>query len=213
MASTPLIIYHRGRHGKVGVREIKENTLEAFETAVAERAHMIEFDVWTGLRVAHDPGQNSSAPTLTQVLNSIGGLSRVNVEVKSPKALKEALTVIKSALDIRLFSPKQIVISSFHHASVLLAKRMMPQLRAGIITDGVLEPVYLKWLKKQGIDNLHIEWMNVYMDMENDCRFRDCARDLGFAIWVWTVNDREKFEVMKKYGADAVFTDRPDLFK
>ncbi|OGF69436.1 hypothetical protein A3C73_03835 [Candidatus Giovannonibacteria bacterium RIFCSPHIGHO2_02_FULL_44_11] len=195
------------------MREIKENTIEAFETAVAEYAHMIEFDVWTGLCVSHDPGQNSNAPTLAQALNAIGGLSGVNVEVKSPKALKEALAVIKSALNSRLFSPKQIVISSFHHASALLAKIMMPQLRAGIITDGVLEPVYLKWLRKHDIDNLHIEWMNVYMDMENDCRFRDYARSLGFAIWVWTVNDREKFEVMKKYGADAVFTDRPDILK
>lgn len=213
MDGKPLIIYHRGRHGKVGGKEIHENTIEAFETAVAEGARMVEFDIWTGLRIAHDPGKNTNAPTLQEALNAIGGRSGVNLEIKSPKALKKAILTTKSALDTGLWSPEQIVISSFHHASALLAKTLIPSLRVGVINDGVLEPTYLKWLHSQGITNLHVEWMNVYMDMENHCRFRDTARDLGFEIWVWTVNDKDIFNVVKKYGADAVFTDRPDLFR
>ena len=137
----------------------------------------------------------------------------MNIEIKSPKALKKALSVVRTELASKRWSPEQIVVSSFHHASAILAKQMMPQLRTGIITDGVLEPVYLMWLRGMGIDNLHVEWMNIYMDRENNCRFRDSARDLGFAIWVWTVNDQDKFNVMKKYGVGAVFTDRPDILK
>lgn len=213
MTRKPMLIYHRGRHGLVNGKEIKENTLEAFEAAVAEGAWMIEFDVWTGLRVAHDPGANMSAPTLQQVLGVIGGKSDVNIEVKSPAVIHEAIRVVQTALRSGRWTPRQIVISSFHHASAVFAKRLAPNLRVGIISDGVLEPVYLDWLCQQGIKNLHMEWMNIYMDMENKCRFRDYARELGFKIWVWTVNDAAKFAVMTEYGADAVFTDRPDLFR
>ncbi len=211
--AVPLIIYHRGRHGKVGERDIEENTIIAFEAAISEGAKMIEFDVWTGLRIAHDPGKNNHAPTLSQALSAIRGRSGVNLEIKSPKALKGALSAIKSVLELKQFLPEQIVISSFHHQSAILAKTIMPQLSVGIICDGVLEPIYLEWLRNQGVTNLHIEWMNVYMDMENNCRLRDYAKSFGFAIWVWTVNDRKKFKVMKKYGADGVFSDRPDLLK
>lgn len=213
MDRKPLIIYHRGRHEQVDGREIPENTIAAFETAVAEGARMIEFDIWTGLRIAHDPDKNTNAPTLQEALNAIGGRSGVNLEIKSPKALKKAVLTVKLALNSELWSPEQIVISSFHHASAILAKALISNIRVGVINDGVLEPTYLKWLRNQGVSNLHIEWMNVYMDMENHCRFRDTARDLGFEIWVWTVNDNDKFNVMKKYGVDAVFTDRPDLFR
>ncbi|MBI2039419.1 MAG: glycerophosphodiester phosphodiesterase [Candidatus Niyogibacteria bacterium] len=213
MTAKPLIIYHRGRHGKVGAREIKENTIEAFEAAIAEGAQMIEFDVWTGLRIAHDPGENADAPTLKQALDVIGGRASVNLEIKSPSALRDAILVIRAALRSRRWLPEQIVISSFHHASAINAKALMPELCCGIINDGVLEFTYLEWLRRRSISNLHIEWMNVYMDREYDCRFRDHARELGFAIWVWTVNDRETFDVIAEYGADAIFTDRPDLLK
>lgn len=209
----PFLIYHRGRHGVVGTRKIEENTLEAFKAVVMEGAPMIEFDVWTGLRVAHDPGENAKAPMLQDALDVIGGKSCVNLEIKSPKALKEAIIVVRNALRFENWSPDKIVISSFHHASAVLAKVLAPELRVGIIIDGVLEPVYLDWLQNQGVTNLHMEWMNVYMDRENHCRFRDYARKKGFNLWIWTVNDIEKFSVMKEYGADAVFTDRPDLFR
>ncbi len=213
MRRKPRIIYHRGRHGLVGGREIRENTIEAFEAAAAEGAPMIEFDVWTGLRVAHDPGRNAASPTLKQALAAIRGRAGVNIEVKSPRALERTIAAVRFALDSGVWIPEQFVLSSFHHASAAEAKRLLPEVRVGVINDGVLEATYLEWLRDRNIDNLHIEWMNVYMDREAGYPFRDEARRLGFAIWVWTVNSEAVFNAAAAYGADAVFTDRPDLFR
>jgi glycerophosphoryl diester phosphodiesterase len=208
----PLLIYHRGLHGNIAGRDIQENTIEAFEAAVADGAKMIEFDVWTGLRVAHDPG-NNNAPTLPEVLGVIGGRAGVNIEIKSPAALEAALQTIRSALKSGLWTPEKIVVSSFHHASAIQVKNELPELRVGIINDGVLDGRYLWMLRQHNIQNLHMEWANIYMDRENGCLFQHVARIFGFEIWVWTVNKLDIFETMVDYGVDAVFTDRPDLFK
>ncbi|MDO8520811.1 MAG: glycerophosphodiester phosphodiesterase [bacterium] len=207
----PLIIYHRGRHGR-GIRA-KENTIEAFERAIKEGAAMVEFDVWAGLRVAHDPGENSSAPTLPEVLEAIRARCAVNIEIKSPQALKGVLNVIDDALTLGCWTENRIVVSSFHHSTALDVKGAFPELRVGVINDGVLEPPYIEWLARQGINNLHLGWANIYMDIENDCTMRSVARANNMQIWVWTVNTKEIFDTVVGYGAEAIFTDKPQLFR
>lgn len=207
----PLIIYHRGRHG-TDIR-VKENTLKAFERAIKEGAAMVEFDVWTGLRVAHDPGENSSAPTLPEVLQTIRARCAVNIEIKSPAMLDATLCVIDEALTSGPWTVRQITLSAFHHATAVKAKRQFPELRVGVINDGVLEPMYINWLARQSVNNLHLDWANIYMDIENGCRMRAVAQANGMRIWVWTVNTREIFDTVATYGAEAVFTDKPQLFR
>lgn len=207
----PLIIYHRGRHGK-DIR-IQENTLKAFERAIKEGAAMVEFDVWTGLRIAHDPGANTLVPTLPEALECIHARCAINIEIKSPEASERVMEVIESALTEGCWTPKKIVVSSFHHGAAITMKREFPQLRIGIINDGVLEPSHIDWLAKQGINNLHLDWANIYMDIEDGCRMRSAALQSGLKIWVWTVNTKEVFDTVVEYGAEAIFTDKPQLFR
>ncbi len=209
----PLIIYHRGRHGPIsdGTR-LEENTLPAFEQAIKEGAQMIEFDVWTGLRVAHDPGR-ISVPTLSEVLDLVDGRCGVNVEIKSPQAAPDALKKIEDVLATGRWTPEQIVLSAFHHETALLCKKELPDLRVGVINDGVLLTPYIEMLREQGIDNLHLDWANIYMDIEAGNRMRNVVQKHGMQIWVWTVNSVDVFKTVSAYGANAIFTDRPDLMR
>lgn len=207
----PLVIYHRGRHGR-DVR-IKENTIKAFQRAIKEGARMVEFDVWTGLRVAHDQNPDAAVPTLPEVLEAIRARCAVNIEIKSPLALEGVINAIDEALTLGCWTAKQIVVSSFHHSTALLAKRAFPELEVGVINDGVLEPPYVEWLARQGIDNLHLEWANIYMDIEDNYTMRRAARASSMHIWVWTVNTKAIFDTVVAYGAEAVFTDKPQLFR
>lgn len=207
----PLIIYHRGRHGR-GIR-IKENTLLAFERAIKEGAVMIEFDVQGDLKVAHDPNPDSSAPTLWGVMDVLRARTKVNIEIKSPKGVPELLEVIEDAITMGCWTANQIVVSSFHHETAIRVKKVFPEIAVGVVNRGVLAPAYVNWLARESVDNLHVEWLDIIMDIENGHRMRDAALANNMQIWAWTVNTKVIFDTVVEYGAEAIFTDKPQLFR
>ena len=74
----PLVLAHRGACWKV-----PENTLEAFELAIAEEADYVEFDVRARngqLVICHDPGPPEDVPTLEEVLAALTGRVGLCVE-------------------------------------------------------------------------------------------------------------------------------------
>lgn len=211
MREKPLIIYHRGRHGKhIGIRP---NTWDAIARAVEEKAAMIECDVGRDLRVAHDPGEHPLAPRLPDILRMIGGRCAVNIDIKSAGALSEICASVSVAMRFDNFRADQFVLSSFDHETAIRAKCLCPELCVGIIADARLHPAYLTYLAHHGIRNLHLHWTNVCMDIEQGSRMREGARKLNMEIWVWTVNNRAQYHAMKEYGASAIFTDYPHLFR
>jgi glycerophosphoryl diester phosphodiesterase len=208
----PFLIYHRGRHGTLADgRSIKENSLQAFEQALEEGAKMVEFDVWGELRISHDPNPKTAMLRLPEVLDLIRGRCAVNVEIKSPAVAKEVLACVDQALSSGHWTADQFVLSSFHHETALRCKKGAPALRVGVINDGVLLSSYIEFLHSEGIDNLHLDWANIYMDIENGYVLREVARRCDMQLWIWTVNSTEVYQVVSQYGAEAVFTDRPDL--
>lgn len=213
------LIYHRGRHGRINDNLVlEENSLKAFDRAVKEGAWMIEFDVWTGLRVAHDPvlssdlvAKDNSATMLKEVLDTIDGRCAINIEIKSPKAALEALDLVSEYLSLGKYQASQVVLSAFHHETVLLCKKKFPELKVGAIFEGILLNSYISKLADFGIDNLHLHWSSYCMDAEAGYSLREKAREHGMNLWAWTVNSVEVLSAMKDYGVDAVFTDTPDI--
>jgi len=207
-----MIIYHRGRHGTINSLTYKENSLEAFALAVQEGAEMVEFDVWNDLRVAHDPGANTNAPTLTQVLDLINARCAVNIEVKGP----EAADVVAEEVERRLASGKweseQFVLSSFHHQTASDLKGRLWMCRVGAIFDCVPLPGCVGFLAGK-VDQVHIEKANMEMDRQFYGLLRTELEGYNMPIWVWTVNTQEEYGRAVQYGAKAIFTDRPDLFR
>lgn len=210
----PMVVYHRGRHGDIGGRMVRENSLEAFALSVREDAEMVECDVWNDLRITHDPAAITDAPpTLTEVLECINGRCAVNIEVKSPRVAGAVTTIVDRFLRSSRWSPEQFVLSSFHHGAAIALKAALPEICVGAINDGVLEPVYIEWLWKKGIDQVHIEWMNTLMDREAGYTMREACRFFRMPIWAWVVNGHAAFDTATRYGAEAIFTDHPDLFR
>lgn len=203
------VIYHRGRHGIDG---IKENSLEAMRRAVSDGAHMIEFDVWEDLKISHEPNGGPNTPTLPEVLDVIDGACAVNIEIKSPRMATDIYAAIKDAWGKGSWRRDEFIISSFHHKTAAWFKMQAPFLKVGAIFDAVPYPTYIAALKNEGIDNLHIEWMNVLMDKESGHELLNAAHALRMPIWVWTVNDVTTAQTVETYGAERIFTDRPDLF-
>lgn len=208
---TPLIIYHRGRHGEdIG---IEENTIQAFERAIKDGARMVEFDVGAELKIAHDPDPGLAAPTLEEAMGVICARCAVNIEIKSPRAVPGLARLLDNVFAKGRWRKKQIVLSSFHHQTALLMKRLFPKLCVGVVNDGVLLPAYIDMLGEQGIDNIHMEHTNVVMDTEGGHKMRSALLQNNMHIWVWTVNTASIYDAVIKYGAEAVFTDKPQLLR
>jgi glycerophosphoryl diester phosphodiesterase len=171
---------------------------------------MIKFDLWDKDLVSHDAAKVSSkTPTLPEVLAVIRGRSQVNIEFKDPSQVERAMVHIKQALSLGIFAQEQIILSSFHHGSMIRAKRSYPLMRVGVICDSVLPNFYLEHLHANGVESLHVHLPNAVMDMKCGSAMKRAADRLGMRIWVWTVNFPTDFEIARRYGAEAVFTDFP----
>lgn len=212
------IIYHRGYHCR-DRRVIPENSLLAFSTAIEDGATMIEFDARKnplGTKydpiIAHDPTAGSDVPTVIGALDMMQARCSVNVEIKDPAIWKGVMDLLMWYVSYDGWSPEQFVISAFHHPTAVLIKKHYPQFTVGAIMDAVPLLPYVTMLHRKGIGNLHMEYMNADMDAQNGSVFMKRAKKLGMHVWVWTVNDLATAKRVYDWGAERIFTDRPNLF-
>jgi glycerophosphoryl diester phosphodiesterase len=118
---TPLVLAHRG-----ACWEAPENTLEAFELAVAEQADYVEFDVRArdgDLVICHDPGPPDDAPTLDAVLAALNGRVGLAVEVKE----EETTGGVLDALERHGVEGDELLMVSFRIGALETVRRRRPE--------------------------------------------------------------------------------------
>jgi glycerophosphoryl diester phosphodiesterase len=128
---------------------VRENSLEAFESAIAAGADLIELDVRRtadgALVVTHDPrldglvvarapvgelrARADPPPLLEEVVGQLAGRIGLNVELKETGY--EA--VVLAALHPVLAAGPPILLSSFRPEAVAAVRRLAPQLPAGLL--------------------------------------------------------------------------------
>lgn len=206
------IIAHRGAN-----REAPENTLGAFERALAIGAHGIELDVHLtsdGIAVVHhDPvlhdasrapiaglslaevQQRAPAPSLEEVLQLVDGRSRVYVEIKASRAVEAVVALIEKRLD-------WCAVHSFDHRSVLQSRALNSGIQTGILLVSYLVDV-AGALRAAGATDV---WQNAeFVDRDLVERVHD-ARG---RVVAWTVNDIARARDLVHLGVDAICTDVP----
>lgn len=192
------IIGHRGAAGLA-----PENSLESIRQALKHKVDMIELDVRMQAGVAvlsHDPVSPSGVYcTLKLALNEIDGKTKVNLEVKELKAVKQIAKILEHYSG-------EVVFSSFKFNILHEIRKQMPKYDIAILEKwsgvrGVAEASLLhtkllfmneKWL-----------WSNFVYSLKNQ----------GYAVYAYTVNDLERAKELKKWGVDGVFTDYPNKVK
>jgi glycerophosphoryl diester phosphodiesterase len=187
---TPLVLAHRG-----ACWEVPENTLEAFELAIAEQADYVEFDVRarnSELVVCHDAGPPESAPTLEDVLTSLTGRVGLAVEVKEA----ETTDAVLDALERHGVEAEHALVLSFHPGALAAVSRRRPDLRCVLHTD---DPPAAQRL-----------WGIGFEEPASAERVEE-AQALELATTVFTVNDPERMLELADLGVTGIFTDRPGL--
>lgn len=219
----PLIIAHRGDSSRA-----LENSLEALRLALEIPVDMIEVDIRKSgdneLYVMHDArtGRTCSedieiekalssdiarirlkngepVPSLNDVLTLVAGRAGLNLEIKSQGA--GALTAEHI---VRSRYTGEMVISSFIEREAADARRLMPNVTAGVIFDRFLTSELAAYVAK-GYGLLSLRRRTVTRKLVDACH------DEKIKVFVWTVDDEDEVRKFMKWGVNGVYTNRPSI--
>lgn len=228
-----LVFGHRGASGYA-----PENTMEAFGLALEQGAHGIEFDVHLtadGVPVViHDfhvhtttDGQGPVSeltleqvkalnaagpkwpdhapvrvPTLEEVLAAFAGKLLMNIEVKADTAdIEHRVAELVDKYGVG----DTVVVSSFNPIVLRRFASAYPKIRLGYLyMDG--EP-YIQLA--QMMTGIPIYARHPYHAMI-DATYMRVARQHGYKVNTWTVNDPQRARELRDLEVDIVMTDFPD---
>jgi glycerophosphoryl diester phosphodiesterase len=228
------IIAHRGASG-----EFPENTLLAFEQAIAQNADGIEFDAQyhkaSGKFVLiHDSyvkdkegnefhfnelpltelfsftKNNQPITTLDQALNTINGRCLVNIELKTSVSDAPNIDVIVRAL-IELLK-KFIKTKQFTYSQFIISAFNHPLLLAFKHCIPEVEIAALIAHYPLSIDEFKRELQVKSINPSIEClnqKLVSDAHQLGLTVWVYTVDREQDIQRCLQLGVDAIFTNYP----
>ncbi|MGH1471732.1 MAG: glycerophosphodiester phosphodiesterase [Cellvibrionaceae bacterium] len=223
----PLLCFaHRGGRGHG-----TENTLATIEIGLSQKAYGIEIDVWNVdgiLLVTHDrrlgrvvqgEGQllslksddiaslknydDSKVPTLIEVLYLVGNKAALNIEIKGPNCAELIAKQLQIFCNTTGISDQNYVISSFDHQQLYWLKENVPQLRRGVLTCNIPTD------NAKCCDILGAYSFHPSIDFFNQVLIDD-AKKRHAKVFIYTVNDKDDFEILSSMGVDGVFSDYPD---
>ncbi|MFA6422345.1 MAG: glycerophosphodiester phosphodiesterase family protein [Candidatus Buchananbacteria bacterium] len=221
-----LKIGHRGALGYA-----PENTLLSFQKAIDLGVDMVELDVYvckTGeLVVIHDDrlerttngegyiwektlselkeldaGEGQKIPTLVEVFDLVNKKVKINIELKGEGTAQPVAKMIREYIELG-WDEDMFFVSSFNHHELKKFKELMPNVKIGALI--VANPLdYAKF----GSD-LNAWSINLCIEFINQAIVDD-AHGRGLKVLVWTVNNPEDIERMKKLNVDGIFSNFPD---
>jgi glycerophosphoryl diester phosphodiesterase len=211
------VIAHRG----ASADEV-ENTLPAFERAIAQGADYLELDVQAsadgGLVVFHDLDLDRLTPlrgplrrrplaelrevgiaTLEEVVEMARGRVGLMVELKGAHFYRRHAIVPRT---VALLGPTDVVLS-FERRALLEARRCAPSLR-------VLQHVGYGTSIRAAAG---YAWAVGFHDPRVTRRGLVRAVELGLRTTVYTVNEAARMRQLAALGVDGIFSDRPALLR
>ncbi len=216
-----LKIGHRGAKGYVA-----ENTLESFQKAIDIGCDGIELDVHLSLDgeiiVIHDGTIDRTTtgkgvvnqmllsefklhniPTLGKVLDITNHNLLINIELKSYSTVEKVISIIENQISKKDYSHSNFLVSSFDWQALQLLRFLNDKIQIGVLTEDNLETAFAfaKSIKATSL--------NPYFKLLNTEKVAK-IQEKGIKIYVWTVNEIEDIENMKRLKVDGIISDFPD---
>ncbi|MDH5816347.1 MAG: glycerophosphodiester phosphodiesterase family protein [Candidatus Nezhaarchaeota archaeon] len=219
------VIAHRGASAYE-----PENTLRAIRRALDLGADMVEVDV-RATRDGHivvihdatvdrttsgrgyvkdmtleelkrlDAGLGERIPTLQEVISLVKGRAGLVIEIKVPGIEEKVLKIVN---DHKLHD--DVIITSFHHPTLLRVKGLMARVRTGIIiASRPVRPVQLALDAKS--DAIFPKY--IYLDLE----VVEEAHKQSLSVYPWTVDNLEDARLLIEMGVDGIVTNKPDILR
>jgi glycerophosphoryl diester phosphodiesterase len=229
--SRALVIAHRGASGYR-----PENTLSAFELAVAQRADMIETDLHRtadgAVVVTHDEdlsglggagpielatlaevraldaGAGEAPPTLEEVLDRFGPHVAWNLELK--RGVGGEYPGLETAALEAVRSRGllgEVLFSSFYDPVLARLRALAPEARIGLLLSRRAPARAIERARALGAEAIHPEVALAGPTLVAD------AHAAGFAVYVFTVDDPGEMRRLLALGVDGLFTNYPDRMR
>jgi glycerophosphoryl diester phosphodiesterase len=229
--SKPLVIAHRGASA-----HRPQNTLPAFELAVAQRADMIETDLHrtsdgaivithdedlTGLGGvgeiagatlaeirALDAGGGERVPTLDEILDRFGPQIPFNLELKRATDTDyEGLEAqALAAVNARGLLARTLW-SSFYDSVLGRLRALAPDARLALLISSRYPIRILERARELGAEAINPEAGIVSAALVED------AHAAGLAVYVFTVDDLAQMQQLLALGVDGLFTNHPERLR
>jgi len=221
MSRPCLVIAHRGAWGPAVPSAPAENSLEAFEAAIALGVDMIELDVRRTadghLVVLHDARVkrvptsslryeelqvkgSRSPPLLTDALALTKGRIALNLELKERGYVDDTIALL------RPFGLERCLVSSFLDDVVLEAKTLAPELRTGLLVAAGFRKALTHRLQAARADCL-----GLHRRLATTTALASAAA-ARIPCVIWTVNAPQAIDRYLAHPAvEGVVTDRPAL--
>lgn len=220
----PLAVSHRGLHSS-----LPENSIPAFEAAIAAGAEGIELDIHGSsdgvLHVHHDPALDVNGspvpfssldsrdigklrlvgdipiPTLDDALTAIGSRAKVFIEVKA----LGVETDLARCLRRHSHNTEQYAVHAFDHRVVKRMLELVPSIRTGILQVSYLVDS-TDAMRRAGAGDLwqHADFIDEQLVTDIHAR--------GGRVVAWTPNHDSQWATLSSLGVDAICTDRIDAY-
>ncbi len=223
----PLVLGHRGASAHAG-----DNTIEAFELALAHGADGVELDArFTADQVVvlhHDPdvaemgpllhydfaairSAHPEIPTLDEALAVLGDLI-INVEIKNSPiepdhdpehGVADAIVRWVNRHDIH----ERVVVTSFNPDTVVAVRTADPVIVTGqLVNPGIESRELMEWVSAAGHG-----WIAPYVADVAHCADEvvTAAHETGLRVAVWTVDDPVVIHTLGAAGVDAIISNDP----
>lgn len=212
-----------------------ENTPRAFREALRQNVDRIEFDVWRcssgELVVIHDEtldrttngtdrvtdftltelqsldaGLGERIPALNQVLDIVGGKTKICIELKETGLIGDVAELIHLYVKTKGCSYEDFMVSSFNHRELIKLRQRIPQIKIGAILYGI--PLGVSYLKKSfDADSVHVSTEFISQELINE------AHSHGMTVFAYTVNNADDLKRVLAMSIEGICSDYPDRFE
>lgn len=150
-----------------------------------------------------DAGSGEKIPTLQEVLDLLDKKVHVNIELKGRNTVAPVVRIIRKYIKEEGWTCEQFIVSSLTRHHVKKAAKLKSPIRIGALL-AYRTIRFLKYAKAVNAFSVHVSRKIV------NKKFVEDAHQLGFKVYVWTVNEPDEIKWVKSIGVDGIFSDFPD---
>lgn len=146
-------------------------------------------------------------PTLQEVVEAVGQQMLLNIELKTASLQDSHLAKAVVRIIEENHLSDRVVVSSFNHLVLRTVRKLNPKIPLGLLASRDMPlPLRRTWLRPW----IRPEALHPSYEMI-DANYAHWAKERGYRIHTWTVDDPGTMWQMMRLGVDMIITNRPDL--
>jgi glycerophosphoryl diester phosphodiesterase len=146
-------------------------------------------------------------PTLDEVFEAVGQKLYIHVEIKSVSEHTDGVEQVVADTIDRHGLRERVIVSSFNPLALKRFRDILPDVAIGFLYSADV-PVDTRLMMQQ-LDLPH-EARHPHEELI-DVRYMAWAREQGYWVNTWTVNDPQRAVQLANLGVDGIITDKPDV--